>query len=338
MKYKNIYKIQDRYHIKKTIYKKTIHYGTFKDLESALNHRNNLIKHNWKKCKTTGYPPSIQFPKYCIRKVNDGYLVINKKDGNTYGSYKNYRYATIIKKILPFYEEDINIDLIEELALKDFYNKISYNKRKDRYHVTHAGLIRSTHRRLTDALYERDLIVKYDGDEELMCEDSTKVYDYEKEELPPFPKKESNIIVRNTKKNKFQVEKQIRLHKIIIGRYPSKELAVLIKNYLQENDWNLETIKKIKKVTQNIQRRNRYIHKRHGYYYIEHNEDKRSVVYARYKDIELARFVRTKLESTRWNRKKIRKFERKFYSKSIETKFYYDKTDFFKVEKNENMI
>ena len=79
-----------------------------------------------------------------------------------------------------FYGNKINIRLIEKIAHKEFYKYISYNKRKDVYHVIYGGFVRSTHKKLINALYERDLIIKYDGDEELMCEDSTIIHDYKK--------------------------------------------------------------------------------------------------------------------------------------------------------------
>ena len=85
---------------------------------------------------------------------------------------------------------------------------------------------------LINALYERDLIIKYDGDEELMCEDSTIIHDYKKEDLPSFEYECENIRYRDENRNKYQLEKQIRNHKIVIGSYPTYDLACLIKRYL----------------------------------------------------------------------------------------------------------
>ena len=63
MKYRNIYKLNGRYIIKKTIYKKTIKYGTFDTIERATEQRNILMKNRWHKNATTGYPKGQRFPK-----------------------------------------------------------------------------------------------------------------------------------------------------------------------------------------------------------------------------------------------------------------------------------
>lgn len=331
MLYRNIYKQNGKYVIKKNIYGKSIVYGKFNDIDLAIQKRNILMKNKWHKNATTGYPKSQHFPKYQIKESECSYLVLNKKTGRTFGTYKSCKYATIIKKILPFYEDDINIREIERIAHKEFYKHISYNKMTGRYHVIYKGVVRTTHKNLRDALSERDLIVKYDGDEELMCEDPTIVYDYENEELPSFEHECENIRYRDENKNKYQLEKQIRNHKIVVGSYPTYSLACLIKKYLDSKKWEKTAVKHIIKTTRNIHKRDKYIHKRNGRYYVERVMNDKKVIYGIYEDVDLARYVKENLAMNNWSKKLIKKFEKHYYLNRVETSYYYDSTDFFKV-------
>ncbi len=331
MSYRNIYRQNGRYLIKKNIYGKTIVYGSFDNIESAVEQRNLLIKNKWYKNATTGYPKNQHFPKYQIKENECGYLVLNKKTGRTFGTYTNCKYAKLIKKILPFYENDINIRDIERRAHKEFYKYISYNQMTGRYHVIYKGIVRTTHKSIRAALSERDLIVKYDCDEELMCEDPTIIYDYTDEKLPSFEHECGNIRYRDENKNKYQLEKQIRNHKIIIGSYPTYNLACLIKRHLDKLKWDKYEVKKIIKVTRNIHKRDKYIHKRNGHYYIERIINKQKIVYAIYDDIDMARYVKQKLSEYNWRKRLVKKFEKKYYLNKVETKYYYDSTDFFKI-------
>lgn len=329
MNYKNIYKQNGKYVIKKNIYCKSINYGSFDTLTEAIEQRNILMKNKWHKNATTNYPKQQRFPKYQVKKTECGYLVLNKKTGRTFGTYKNYEYANIIKKILPFYGNEIDIRQIEKIAHKEFYRYISYNKINGRYHVIYEGFIRSTHKRLEDALYERDLIIKYDGDEELMCEDPTIIHDYTKDKLPSFEHECENIRYRDENKNKYQLEKQIRNHKLVIGSYPTYDLACLIKRYLDSKKWKSDEVKHIIKTTRNIHKRDKYIHKRNGYFYIERKKGDYTIIYAKYNDIDLARYVKNKLAMNNWRKKFIKRYEKKYYLNKIETEYYYDSTDFF---------
>ncbi len=332
MNYKNIYKQNGKYVIKKNIYQKSIIYGVFDNLESAIEQRNILIKNKWHKNATTGYPKDKHFPKYQVKKTECGFLVLNKKTGQSFGTYKNHEYAKIIKKILPFYADKINIRFIEKIAHKEFYKYISYNNMTGRYHVIYKGFVRSTYKKLEDALYERDLIVKYDGDEELMCEDPTIIHDYKSEKLPSFEHECENIRYRDENKNKYQLEKQIRNHKIVIGSYPTYDLACLIKRYLDNKKWNSDEVKHIIKITRSIHKRDKYIQRRNGKFYIERTKNNKTIVYAKYNDIELARFVKNNLAMNNWHRKFIKRFEKKYYLNKFETEYYYDSTDFFAAE------
>ena len=63
MNYKNIYKQNGKYVIKKNIYCKSISYGTFDNLTEAIEQRNILMKNKWHKNATTNYPKQERFPK-----------------------------------------------------------------------------------------------------------------------------------------------------------------------------------------------------------------------------------------------------------------------------------
>lgn len=330
MSYRNIYKQNGRYIIKKNIYGKTIVYGSFDTVELALEQRNLLMKNKWYKNATTKYPKNQHFPKYQIKENECGYLVLNRKTGRTFGTYKNCKYAKLIKKILPFYGDDIDIREVERTAHKEFYKYISYNKMTGRYHVIYRGVVRTTHKSIRDALSERDLIVKYDCDEELMCEDPTIIHDYSYEELPSFEHECENIRYRDENINKYQLEKQIRNHRIVIGSYPTYNLACLIKRHLDKVKWDKNEVRKIIKVTRKIHKRDKYIHKRNGHYCIERVINEKRIVYAIYDDIDLARYVKEKLSEYNWRKRLVKKFERKYYLKKVETLYYYDSTDFFK--------
>lgn len=334
MKYNNIYKKRNRYYIQKTIYNQKIEYGSFSRLDDAIKQRDKLIKYDWIKCKTTGYPKREHFPKYHIRKdEEEKYIIINKKRGGMiYGSYKSYKYAKLVKKILPYYTTKVDIKLIEKQAVKEFYKYISYNNINNRYYIYYKGYVLGTYANLVTALQERDLIVKYDGNEELMCEDPTSIYTYDKSKLPPFPKKIENIVYENTYKNKYRVRKQIRNNTITIGRYPTYNLAVLIRDYLAKNGWNEKTIKHVTKVTETIQKRNKNIHKRNGKYYVETMKNGKIRIYACYDNLELARYVKQNLKEDNWKKKNITKYEENYYHLGYKPLYYYDDTDFLKEE------
>ncbi len=327
----NIYYINDKYHIVKTLYNKKINYGSYDTLVEALNQRDKLIAYNWIKCQTTGYSRKESFYKYVIRSdLEDRYVIINKDTGTTYGSYKNYKFASIIKKILPYYQDDVDIKKIERQAQKEFYKHITQNKLNKRYYVIYDGYVKGTFKKLSDALSERDIMIRFNGDEELMCEDPTVVYDYSKEELPPFFHRKENITCDSRRKNKYKVQKQIKNHPVIIGFYPTYNLAVLVKDYLDKNEWNKETIRKITHITQIIHDRNKYIHRRNNKYYVELSKNHKINIYAQYKDIELARFVRNNLIDNHWDKDSIERLEEEYYKQSIPIKYYYDNTDYLK--------
>ena len=184
----NIYKTSTGYIIRKTFYSKRIYYGKYDTYEEALKQRKILEENNWIKNRKTNYKINDEFPQYHLEEKNGIYHIINQKSGKNYGNYKNLKYAKIIKKILPFYQENIELKIIEQQAQKEFYKYIHYNKLQNRYHIIYKATTLATYKSLKEALIERDLIVKYDGDEELMCEAEINYEDY-KHDLPPLPTK-----------------------------------------------------------------------------------------------------------------------------------------------------
>ncbi len=331
MDHPNIYLINNEYHVIKRIYDQRIDYGGYDTLEKALEQKNRLKIYNWIKCQTTGYSKEDSFYKYVIRDdLEDRHVIINKDTGTTYGSYENYKFASIIKKILPYYGDNVDIKKIEKQAHDEFYKHITQNKLNKRYYVSYNGYVRATFKKLTDALSERDIITKYNGDEDLMCEDPTVVYDYTKEELPPFSQENENIICDTEHKNRYKLQKQIENHAVIVGFYPTYNLAKLVKDYLDSTKWDKKTIKKITHITQVIHTRNKYIHRRNNKYYVELNRKRKTKIYAKYNDIELARFIRNNLVNNNWDRESIEELEREYYLNDETTDYYYDNTDYLK--------
>jgi hypothetical protein len=187
----NIKKINGKYVIEKRRYGQTINYGTFNTKEEALEQKKLLMKYNWIKNKSTGYDKEEHFPRYCIRQDHHGkYLVKNRENGKTYGSYKSKKYANIIRRILPFYRDDVKIELIEQIAIKEFYKYITYDHLEGYYRFRYENMTIMTNKSLTTLLEERDLYIKSGADEELMCE-ITEIYRYKEDKLPPFPHREN---------------------------------------------------------------------------------------------------------------------------------------------------
>lgn len=325
MDYSNIKHINNRYYIIKTVYNREICYGSYKYLEDALTQREKLKKHSWKKNKTTGYPEKECFPKYQIRNIDENYLIINCKNGRIYGEYKCKIYAKLIKKILPFYSDEVNINKIENIALKEFYKYIMFDKIKNRYIVVYKGIYYYTTSNIIDALKERDIILKHDGDFELMCEDPTVVYDYTKEELPPYPQVKNITYVASNKK--YQIRKRIRNETIVINNIPYERLAILIRDFLKNNQWNKKIMSKMVNVANEIIERNKYIQLRNNKFYVEKTTNKKRVNYATYNDLELARYVRNKLLENSWDIRLVKNFERDYIKYNIQTRYYYDNTD-----------
>lgn len=331
MNYRNIYKINNKYHIIKVLYNNKIAYGKFEDINKAIEKRDLLIRYDWIKCKTTGYNKNESFPKYIIRTIDDKHIIINKENGKTYGSYDNYKYAKIIKRILPYYQDKINIERVEKQAIAEFYKNITYNQLNNRYYIRYDGYTMATYRKLTTALAERDSIVKYGGDEELMCENQNLIYDYTKEKLPPFPKKSDNITYQGNYKNKYKLSKQFRNKLIIIGYYPSYDLTVLVKEYLDKYNWNKNVIDHIIHITQNIHKRNIHIYKRNKKYSVEKLVNNKIVYYGSYKTIEIAQYIRNCLDKDNWNKEQVKTYLNKYTKEASNSSvYYYDNTDFFK--------
>lgn len=327
--YRNIYKKNKKYLIKKVIYGQNIDYGEYDTLNEALEQRNLLIKYNWIKNKSTKYPKREHFERYCVEENNQNkYIVKNRKDGKCYGAYKSKKYAKIIKKILTYQIEDIKIKEIEKKATNEFYKNITYNKLSGLYQITYKGITRASDKSLTFILSERDLILKYEGDEELMCENVNNIYEYGEDELPPFPKSINNISYEGNSKYKYKLKKQLRNHRIIIGQYSNYELAYLIKSYLENKKWKTNEIRHIQKVTKKIQERDKYIQKIDKKYRIIRKRKNQSITYGVYTDINLARYIRNRLNENEWNKELITDYKREYLLKKEYNEYFYDSTDY----------
>ncbi|MDO5826024.1 MAG: hypothetical protein Q4Q22_06560 [Methanosphaera sp.] len=321
----NIRKANGKYVIEKTRYGQRINYGTYDTPEDALKQKELLMKYNWIKNKSTGYDKKEHFPRYCVRENGQGkYIVKNKKNGKTFGSYKSRKYAGIIKKILPFYRDNVNIKRIEQQATNEFYRYITYDKLKGYYKFRHKNMVVETSKSLTYLLEERDLYLKYGADEELMC-NATQIYRYDEDKLPPFPHPEN---ITYDEKTKYNLRKQIRNSSLRIGSYQSYELALLIREYLLKNNWNMEYVNYIKDITAEIHNRNKYIVKNEKTYYIQRNVRKKRCYYGSYGNIHLARYVRDKLIENNWNKDDVGKYKNE-YDGYNESQYYYDTTDIF---------
>lgn len=326
----HIHKVNDKYKIERTIYKQHIDYGTFDTQEEALTKKELLTRYNWIKNKSTGYEREKHFKRYCIEENEQGkYIVKNRKDGKTYGAYESRKYAKIIKKILPFYEKEIKIEEVEREAIKEFYKYISYDKLNGRYLIKYKNITYLSTRDIIEALSERDLIVKFEGNEDLMSEYSTQIYEYTPEELPPFPPKYNNIIYEDKSRNKYKLRKQIRNKRIIIGNYPTYEVAYLVRKYLIDKHWNNEDIKHIQNITRDIHERDKNIQTYGKKYYIRHKNYEKTVYYGNYDNLDKARYVKKQLSANDWNKEMIEYYEYEYEEKDDINIYYYDKTDIF---------
>lgn len=326
----HIHKVNDKFKIERTIYKQHIDYGTFDTKEEALEQKKLLIKYNWIKNKSTGYKPEEHFKRYCVEKnEQEKYIVKNRKDGKTYGAYKSKKYATIIKRIITFYEKKINIEEIEKTAIKEFYKHINYDELNGRYCVNYNRTTYISTTDIIEALTERDLLIKFEGDEDLMSEYSTEIYKYTREELPPFPPKYDDITYEKKSKNKYKLRKQIRNERLTIGNYPTYELAALVKKHLIKNNWNKEVIKHIQKITKDIHERDKNIQVYGGKYYIRYKKYKKIIYYGNYDNIDKARYVRKRLSANNWNEEMTEFYEYEYDEKDNINIYYYDKTDIF---------
>ena len=63
---------------------------------------------------------------------------------------------------------------------------------------------------------------------------------------------------------------------------------------------------------------------------LERKVNNKVVIYGIYDDLDLARYVKTNLATHNWQKRLIKKFEKRYYLNKVETKYYYDSTDFFK--------
>lgn len=329
MGYKNIYKINGKYHIIKSIYKQKINYGSYDDIDDAIKQRDKLRENNWIKSEKCGYSTDEAFPIYEIYEDANGYYLMCDKNNESYGFFRDLTYTRIIQKILPYYQDKVDIKTIKKQATDEFYRHITYNRKTKRYQISYNERIYATSTDIIETLQERDIIIKYGADEDMMCEYNPP-NKYDRDKIPKYRGRIENIIKINSLKNKFLIQKQINKRQITIGRYMTYELAEFIRNYLDDNNWSCDSIRYIKKITQMIQKRDHNIHKRNSKFYVELKKDNKLIIFAYYDDIEMARYIRNLLYENNWNNQKIHEYERSFNQNMTKTKYFYDKTDFIK--------
>lgn len=324
MKNKNIYKQSGKYIIKKQIYNKVVYYGSFNSFEEALEKKRILIENNWIKSEKTGYTNEQSFKNYDIILKNNKYYVKNGK--KTYGKYEDEKFATLISKIMPFYENDIQMKFIEEIATREFYKYICYSKDK-RYHVAYKNNSKYSSTNLITALEERDLTVKYLDDDESKCNDQDTYY-YDINKIPKFKSKATNINYISNHKHPFHIIKHVNGTKITISKLPTFEQAKYVQKHLQSQNWSINSIMHIKKVSQTIEQRDRNIYKKLNKYYIKHKNKR----YYNTNDLYEARYIRDKLVETNWNEDLIEKFKYEYQNHRInkEKYHYFPEIDFMK--------
>ena len=323
---KNIHKINNKYHIIKNIYNQRINYGKYTNKKEAQKQRNLLEENNWIKSEKTGYNKKESFTQYKIIQKQKQYY-ITSPNKTTYGPYQDEKYAQIIQKILPYHKKP-NIKQIEKKATKEYYKHITYNKTNKRYYLNIKNKTYASSKKLKNILHERDLLLKYNTDEELMCENTNTIQ--QQEEIPPFPDiKGENIYQITSQKNQYIIRKQKNNKSITIGSYPTYELALLIKSYLDFKNWNQDSINTISTITDEIQNRNRYIYKKNENYCIKKYKNGNYIYYGYYDDINEAIFVKNNLINCGWKKELVSIFKSEFDPDTFENNYFYDTTDFF---------
>ncbi|MDO5851437.1 MAG: hypothetical protein Q4Q23_03025 [Methanobacteriaceae archaeon] len=306
MNYSNIYKTNNNnFFISKNFYGHRIYYGTFNNLTEAIKKRDLLIKYDWIKCKNTGYSKD-SFYEYNIIKKENNYYLINKDNKEVYGPCQCYKFIDILKNIIPYYTPDININLAKKMAIKEFYKNISYNKLHNSYIICYKGKHYGVFSKLSSALKERDLLKLCDCDEDIMCEYTELVYEYDKDILPKYPYKQENNIEHEYSLNKHhRVRKKINGVSIHIGSYSSYDQAKIVREYLDDHNWDMKIVKHIRNISSAILYKDRYINKKGNKYYVSRIFKGKYLRYGSYDTIQKARYIRDMLISNNWNIEKI---------------------------------
>ena len=318
---KNIHKTYNgKYLVEKTLYGNKINYGIYETVNDAKKQVKKLEENDWIKSDKTGYDKKKSFEKYkIIHDINDKYTVVNLENTIEYGTYNNKKYAELLVKILPYYEDNINLKLVQDYASKEFYKYISLEK-TGRYRIRVNNINTSRCRTIRDALEERDLLLRCkdltedDDIDELLCNmDTGSNNEYEgKLPIPPWKKEQTNI---NMKNRGYYLVK-VKDKKIIIGSFKTEFVSRRVLEYLNNHMWDEKSVEKIKNTMLNLYKPDRNIIKYNGNYEIVHISNKKRQVYYKTNDLIKARYIRNKLEEKSWNKSIIKQYE-KIYEKNL---------------------
>ncbi|MBE6493924.1 MAG: hypothetical protein E7Z84_04870 [Methanosphaera stadtmanae] len=320
----NIHKTYNgKYLIEKTVYGNKINYGIYETIYDAKKQVKILEDNDWIKSKKTGYDKKESFKKYkIIHNMEDKYTIVNFENTIEYGTYNNKKYAEIIVKILPFYEDKINLKIVQDYACKEFYKYITPEK-TGRYRIRMNNINTSRCRTIRDALVERDLLLKCkdlsedDDLDELLCNiDTVDNSEYEgKLPIPPWKKEQTNISMKN--KGYYLVK--VKDKKIILGSFKTEFVTRCVLDYLNNHNWDKKSVKNIQNTILNLYKPDRNIIKYNGKYEIVHTSNKKRQVYYKTSDLIKARYIRNKLEEKSWNKSIIKEYE-KIYEKNLSSK------------------
>ena len=167
----------NRYCIKKKIGDKYIHFGSFNDLDEAKKYLEYCIENNWNlECKKRTYRKRGG-KLYCISNPKPGqYQVIKSIDGKhqQFASFNNLQEAMEYRDYCV--KNNWSSDCIQRKSNKyDLPKYVSWNKKSKRYCINKfdkdgKSIFHCFYKTLNEALHERDLLIKYDWDENKLIE------------------------------------------------------------------------------------------------------------------------------------------------------------------------
>ena len=233
-------------------------------------------------------------------------------DNTAIKTYKNKEYLQLIKEILNTNKE-LTLQQAEYQAQKTYYQYISYDKTNHNYKITINQKTYSTHKKLTNAIQERNIQTnKTEPEEETLCQNNITTL----EPLPPTP---WNNRIHNIPQehNKYKTRHKTRHNNpdtINIIHQRKTDPTTILKT--QKPDRNLNITKNLYKI---IRIRN-----------------KREQQYYETQDIYEARYIRDKLEQHSYDKTIIPYYEQQYkydkkeyqqtYKKQYHTIDYYQNT------------
>ena len=233
-------------------------------------------------------------------------------DNTAIKTYKNKEYLQLIKEILNTNKE-LTLQQAEYQAQKTYYQYISYDKTNHNYKITINQKTYSTHKKLTNAIQERNIQTnKTEPEEETLCQNNNTTL----EPLPPTPwnNKIHNIPQEH---NKYKTR-----HKT---RHNNPDTI----NLIHQRKTDPTTIL-------NTQKPNRNLNITKNLYKIIRIRNKKEQQYYETNDIYKARYIRDKLEQHSYDKTIIPYYEQQYkydkkeyqqtYKKQYQTIDYYQNT------------